>query len=239
MRRILAWTLGLAVIAGAVLWLVSRDVAQYQAADDEVRLAARFESVKSLAEKGDIASVYALAGLYREGRGTERDAKAALRWYSKAADKGLVVAQFALGSMYEAGNGVKQDSFRAAEWYSLAAGLGRHSGAQFALGQLYFHGRGKPNDYGEAISWYRKAAKQGHGPAQFLMGAMHREGWAVDRDYVEAYMWYSLAMPKAAEVRAVDRRYDPAKALDEVAAKMNKFQIAEAIAKVKAWRPER
>jgi hypothetical protein len=239
MRRLLAWAFCLAVIAGTVLWLVSRDVAQYQATEEEVLLATRFEAVKAQAETGDIASVYALAGLYREGRGIERNARAALRWYTKAADKGLVVTQFALGSMFEAGDGVKQDSFRAAEWYSLAAGLGRHAGSQFALGQLYFHGRGKPNDYGEAITWYRKAAKQGHAPAQFLMGAMYWEGWAVDRDYVEAYKWYSLAIPKAAQVLAVDRRYDPAKARDEVAAKMNKFQIAEAIAKAKAWRPAR
>ena len=239
MRRLLAWALGLVVISGAVLWLVSRDVARYQATEEEVRLAARFEAVKTQAERGDIASAYALAGHYREGRGTERNPRAAWRWYSKVADKGHVGAQFALGSMYEAGDGVKQDSYRAAEWYSLAAGLGRHAGAQFALGQLYFHGRGKPNDYGEAITWYRKAAKQGHGSAQYLMGAMHLEGWAVKRDYVEAYMWYSLATPKAAQVRAIDRRYDPARALDEVAAKMNKFQIAEAERKVKAWRPAR
>ena len=78
---------------------------------------------------------------------------------------------------------------------------------------------------------------QGHGPAQYLMGAMYREGWAVKRDYVEAYMWYSLAIPKAVEVLAVNRRYDPAKSRDEVAAKMNQFQISEAIAKAKAWRP--
>jgi hypothetical protein len=239
MKRLLAWALGLAVIAGGILWLVSRDVAQYQETEEEVLLAARFETVKAKAGKGDMASVYALAGLYREGRGTDRNARAALRWYTKAAGKGLVVAQFALGSMFDAGEGVKQDSFRAAEWYSLAAGLGRHAGAQFALGQLYFHGRGKPNDYGEAITWYRKAAKQGLAPAQFLMGAMYREGWAVDRNYVETYMWYSLAIPKAAQVLAVNRRYDPAQARDEVAAKMNKFQIAEAVAKAKAWRPGR
>ena len=237
MRRLLAWALGLALVAGAVLWLVSRDVARYQATEEELRLAARFETVKSLAGKGDIASAYALAGLFLEGRGTVRNPRVARRWYSKAADKGHVGAQFALGSMCEAGDGVKQDSYRAAEWYSLAAGLGRHAGAQFALGRLYFSGRGVPNDYGEAITWFRKAAMQGHGPAQYLMGAMYREGWAVKRDYVEAYMWYSLAIPKAAEVLAVDRRYDPAKSRDEVAAKMNQFQIADAERKAKAWRP--
>ena len=44
---------------------------RYQATEEELRLAPRFERVRSLAEKGNISSAYSLAGLYREGRGAD------------------------------------------------------------------------------------------------------------------------------------------------------------------------
>ncbi len=62
-------------------------------------------------------------------------------------------------------------------------------------------------------------------------------GGGVDRDYVEAYKWYSLAVPNAAGALAVDQRFDPVRARRELAARMNRFQIARAEREAGNWRP--
>ncbi|MEE8393515.1 MAG: tetratricopeptide repeat protein, partial [Rhodospirillales bacterium] len=134
---------------------------------------------------------------------------------------------------------IEQNYFKAAEWYSLASNLGRHAQSQFALAQLYFNGRGVPHDYAEALALYRKAARRGHAAAQYLIGAMYQDGWGVKSDYAEAYKWYSLALPRAAEVMAVNSSYDPARALERLKKKMRKFQIGQGEKRLKEWRRSR
>ncbi len=238
MIRFLFVMVGAILVAwGAVWFFVSDD----KAVEEERRLRAayeaRFNQLKPAAEKGDPGAQYGLAALYHRGLGVERDPRAAFRLYTRAAEKGHAEAQFALGRMYADGEGVKQNYYRAAEWYALAVKMGGRADAQFALGQLYFHGRGVAHDYGEAVLWYRKAARQGHAPAQYLMGEMYAEGWALNRSYVDAYMWYTLALAKADEVTAVDRRFDPRAARQKIVARMNRSQIELAEKRVRNWRP--
>ena len=198
-----------------------------------------FRILKALSAKGDAHAQNAIAVRYREGRGVDRNLRAAVRWHTRAAKNGNAAAQYALGRMYENGEGVRADSYRAAEWYAVAAGAGNHRDAQFALGRLYYRGRGVPHDPGEAIDWYLKAARQGHPAAQYVMGALYAGGGVVDRDYVEAYKWYSLAVANAAGALAEDRRFDPVRARRELAARMNRFQIARAERQAGNWRPTR
>ena len=198
-----------------------------------------FRILKALSAKGDAHAQNAIAVRYRDGRGVDRDLRAAVRWHTRAAKNGNADAQYALGRMYENGEGVRADSYRAAEWYAVAAGAGKHRDAQFALGRLYYRGRGVPHDTGEAIDWYLKAARQGHPAAQYVMGALYAGGGGVDRDYVEAYKWYSLAVPNAAGALAEDRRFDPVRARRELAARMNRFQTARADSPAGNWRATR
>ncbi len=236
MTRFAVATLVAGLMVAATLWLFRDDISGDPEMVAKRQAMAQFQAQLILAEKDDTEAQYAVARYYQDGRGVKKDPRAAFRWHSKAAKKGLVAAHYALGAMYDRGKAVKQDYYKAAEWYSPAAHQGRHPPAQFALGQLYFHGRGVVHDYAEAVKWYRRAAERGHPPAQFLMGAVYQQGWAVPVDLVEAYMWYTLAIPKAEQAMAVNQSYNPVVTRDEIAEKLNQFQISRALRKADLWR---
>ena len=226
------------LLGGMIMWFAvggDDDLEDLQVAAD----VGGFQVLNALSAKGDAHAQNAIAVRYREGRGVDRDLRAAVRWHTRAAKNGNADSQYVLGRMYENGEGVKADPYRAAEWYAVAAGAGNHRDAQFALGRLYYRGLGVPHDTGEAITWYLKAARQGQPAAQYVMGALYAGGGGVDRDYVEAYKWYSLAVPNAAGALAADRRFDPVRARRELAARMNRFQIARAERQAGNWRPTR
>ena len=236
MTRFVVATLVAGLMVAATLWFFRDDISDDPEMVAKRQAMAQFQAQLVLAEKDDAEAQYAVARYYQDGRGVKKDRRAAFRWHSKAAKKGLVAAHYALGAMYDHGEAVKQDYYKAAEWYSPAAHQGRHPPAQFALGQLYFHGRGVVHDYAEAVKWYRRAAERGHPPAQFLMGAVYQQGWAVPVDLVEAYMWYTLAIPKAEQAMAVNQSYNPVVTRDEIAEKLNQFQISRALQKADLWR---
>lgn len=78
-----------------------------------------------LAETSDHAlAQYFLARMYADGRGVERNADEAAKWYRKAAEKGVKEAQYRLGALYERGEGVPRDLEYAFGWYSVASHLG-------------------------------------------------------------------------------------------------------------------
>ena len=229
---------GLLLIGLAVWWQVEAPrVEDVQAllVDKQAEATAK---LAAQARAGDPKAQFALAEVYRVGKGVEANPTAALKWYEAAARQGLLAAQYELGRMYELGEGVKEDDARAVEWYRLAAQLGRYPKAAYRLGNMAFNGRGLPHDYNVATDWYRRAAERGHPVAQFLMGAMYAEGWGVDKDLVAADMWYKLAQPHGKQIRAEDQRYDVDKALADLEAKMSRFQLDQARERVRDWMPK-
>ncbi len=239
MKRIFLATAAALLLSFLAVWLIGEDPDADLSGKERLARIVYFESLKPQAEQGGVKAQYAIALLYRDGIGVDKDLRAAVRWLTKAAERGHPNSQYALGRMYEKGEGGYQDIAKAREWYILASRLGRHAGAQFALGQLYFKGSGVPQDFAEAHVWFRKAARRGHPAAQYLMGAMFQDGWGVKSDYVEAYKWYTLAIPKASQVTAVNRSHDPLKARRLLAAKMNNFQISQGEKRAREWRPGR
>lgn len=222
MKRPFALILAALSALAVTLWIVE---IQDDPAEADIR---HFRALEPLAEKGDPDAQYALAGLYREGKGVEVDPRVAAQWTLKAAKKGHVAARHAMGRMFETGQGVKRDFQMAAEWYGLAAGIGDHAEAQYDLGTLYYLGRGVSNDYAAAMKWYRRAARQGHMAAQYFMGAMTEEGWGRAADPVEAYAWYTLAMGEAEQIKTRNPKYNPAARRDKLERKMTRFQIGQA-----------
>lgn len=104
--------------------------------------------------------------------------------------------------------------------------------AQFNLGFSYYLGV-PAKDYAEAARWFRKAADQGYVAAQFRLGQLYFSGQGVPQDYVQAHMWVNLA---AAHANG-DYQQMFAAARDEVAAKMDAAQIAEAQRLAREWKP--
>ena len=184
------------------------------------------------ADQGGVLAQQFLALMYEEGRGVPQDLAEAARWYRKAADQGDATAQFALGGMYAHGQGVAQDYAEAVRWYRKAADQGFDL-AQHELGAMYALGQGVAQNYAEAARWFRKAADQGYVAAQFRLGQLYFSGQGVPQDYVQAHMWVNLA---AAHANG-DYQQMFAAARDEVAAKMDAAQIAEAQRLAREWKP--
>ncbi len=112
------------------------------------------------------------------------------------------------------------------EWRALArAG---EVEAQVALAGLYLAGQGTRADADEALRWYRLAADRGDAVAQLNLGDILNRGLGVARDPVGAYVWFALA--------AAQGRHWPALRRDEIAARLNPAQRAEAEARLEAWR---
>jgi len=228
MKRLFIAISILILLIGGTVWVLGGNPEYDPAVVKKIKLASKIKKLKPIAEAGDMKAQYEMGGYYETGQGVAHDMGVAAYWYKKAAEQGHVPAQYSLGKIYESGEGIKQDFFAASKWYRLAASFGNHRDAQFNLAQMYFKGRGVDHDYGKAITFYRQAASQGHPVAQFILGAMYEEGWGVTQDYIVAYMWYKMAEPKAEETIAVNRSYNPIRALEKIKSKMNRYQIEEA-----------
>ncbi|MFQ5775646.1 MAG: tetratricopeptide repeat protein [Kiloniellaceae bacterium] len=113
-----------------------------------------------------------------------------------------------------------------AEWRALAEQGDLE--AQVALAGLYLSGHGTRPDLAEAIRWYRRAAEGGDAVAQLNLGDLYGRGEGVPRDLVGAYFWLSLA--------AEQGRAWPDLRRQEIAAQMTAAQLAEAKARLEAWR---
>jgi TPR repeat protein len=102
--------------------------------------------------------------------------------------------------------------------------------AQYTLALAYDVGVGAQQDFTEAAAWYYKAAEQGHAAAQFNLGLLYASGRGVPQDFIQAHMWFNLA---AAGGEAAAR-----KERDELAKKMTRSQIAEAVRLAREWQPK-
>ena len=203
-----------------------------------------YEPLKNLisnAEKGDVASQFALGECYYNGDGVEVNHSEAAKWYRKAAEQGDINAQLKLGAMYatlyEAGKGVVRDYGESIKWYGKAADQYRKAAelgddrAQCNLGLMYLNGQGVPQDYAEAAKWYRKAADQGQVNSQYNLGVQYSKGQGVPQNDVEAYIWLSLA--------AAQGDIDAPRSRDIVAERMSREEIAEGQRRAAAFVPHK
>jgi hypothetical protein len=108
---------------------------------------------------------FAIAGLYWDGQGVERDFYEARSWLEKAAGRGHAGAMAKLGYMYTDGLTVDQDFDTAFEWYSQAARLGDVDGL-YNLGIFYLNGWGTEQDTTMARQYLAAASAQGDEAAE-------------------------------------------------------------------------
>ena len=146
----------------------------------------------------------------------------------RGAEQGDPEAQFHLGRAYQSGTGVPEDDAEAVAWYLRAAKQG-YADAQFALGFAYSNGAGVTLDAAESVAWFLRAAEQGHDAAQWMLGITYSWGLGgAPRDEVAAYMWLHLAVSQ-------NDRHDRGP-LDQLEARMNPAQVAEAQRLAREWR---
>ncbi len=84
----------------------------------------------------------------------------------------------------------------------------------------------------ESVKWSHSAADQGDTVGQFNLGNMYRDGRGVPQSDVDAYKWFSLAASRTSNAELRDRA---TKNRDNVSAKMNPANIAQAKKRAREW----
>ncbi len=163
-----------------------------------------------LAEEGNRSAQAALAIMYEQGHGVEKNLETAQAWYGKAAAKGHRGAKRALlrvgrelrrqAREKEARHKANAKSY---ERFKEAAENGDPS-AMYNLAHAYETGQGVPRDISKAIHWYRMSAEGGEKFAQRHLGLRYRDGRDVGQDYALARKW----LRKAAEQGVTDAQID-------------------------------
>ncbi|MHB2165548.1 tetratricopeptide repeat protein [Alsobacter sp. R-9] len=118
------------------------------------------ELFRRAGEASNTDAQYALAVLYRSGRGVEKDPTEAAILMARAATARNTAAELEYGIMLFNGDGVNRTEQGAAKFFLRAAEKG-NAVAQNRLARLYVAGRGVPKDLVEAAKWHYLAGLRG------------------------------------------------------------------------------
>ncbi len=130
----------------------------------------------------------------------------------------------------------RKDMATAARIWKVWADKG-NAEARTLLGAMYWSGEGVPRNHTEAARLYLLAANQGYARAQNDIGFMYGFGEGIPpHNDVEAYKWLTLAI-KGYTPKNQDRLDQAIKDKATLAKRMTKAQIADADARVKAFKP--
>ena len=162
-----------------------------------------FYWTKKAVEYGDKECRYALAELYFNGLGTQKNEAEAVKWYKKSAEQGYAEAQYILAKCYLNGQGVKENKEKALKLLKKAAKQ-KHEHAKEDLEELQKAEKAKQlyhvakshdsaNKLDIAFKYYEKAAKLGYAEAQNYLGRCYEEGWGIAKNESEAFNWYQKA----------------------------------------------
>lgn len=182
-------------------------------------------ALKTAALAGDADAACEVGLRYADGKGTDVDIPAAMKWLGFAAAHGSVPAAYRLGSLYEFSIRNVAEAKRLYQWAAERGNLR----AMHSVGVLYSDGiDGKP-DWSNAITWFRKAAERGLRDSQYNLGVIYGRGLGGAVDRAEAWKWFSLA--------ANQGDTDSARKRDDVANKAEGGVVERAKAAVAAFVP--
>ena len=150
------------------------------------------ESMRELAENGDIHAQYFMGELYRDGPLLPPDWVMARYWFDKAAKQGYAAAQYALGKLYLSDDASVHDLELGIQWLEYAAYNGNHD-ASYRLGKEYLKGESVRRDTRKAMDHIYTSAQAGNLHAQYLLGKLLLQGKVVERDKEAGIQWLSQA----------------------------------------------
>lgn len=150
------------------------------------------DTLRRLADAGDVDAMEELGRRYIQGSGVAPDAAEGSKWMLRAAEKGSPRAMFNAGVMYERGFEVPKDMGKAVEWYRKAVAAGVPM-AQHNLALLMRDGTGTRADPVGAFEMMRSAARHGVPNSMLALAIMHELGQGTRRDNVSAIVWYAMA----------------------------------------------
>ena len=150
------------------------------------------ESMRELAENGDIHAQYFMGELYRDGPLLPPDWVMARYWFDKAAKQGYVADHYALGNLSLSVDASVHDPELGIQWLEYAAYNGNHD-ASYRLGKEYLKGESVRRDTRKAMDHIYTSAQAGNLHAQYLLGKLLLQGKAVERDKEAGIQWLSQA----------------------------------------------
>ena len=150
------------------------------------------ESMRELAESGDVHAQYFMGKLYLDGSLVIPDSEAAMDWFHRASTHGYSPAQYALGKLLLSDDAGVHDSKAGIQWLEYAAYNGNHY-ASYRLGKEYLKGESVRRDTRKAMDHIYTSAQAGNPHAQYLLGKLLLQGKVVERDNDEGIQWLTLA----------------------------------------------
>ena len=150
------------------------------------------ESMRELAENGDVHAQYFMGKLYLDGSLVIPDSEAAMNWLHKASTVGYAPAQYALGKLLLSDDVSVHDSEAGIQWLEHAAHNGNHY-ASYRLGKEYLKGDSVRKDTCKAMAHIYSSAQAGNPHAQYLLGKLLLQGKVIEQDKEEGIQWLTLA----------------------------------------------
>ena len=150
------------------------------------------ESMRELAENGDVHAQYFMGKLYLDGSLVIPDSEIAAEWLHKASTNGYAPAQYALGKLLLSKDASVHDSETGIQWLEHAAYNGSHY-ASYRLGKEYLKGESVRRDTRKAMDHIYTSAHAGNPYAQYLLGKLLLQGKVIDQDKDEGIQWLTLA----------------------------------------------
>ena len=150
------------------------------------------ESMRELAESGNVHAQYFMGKLYMDGSLVIPDSEVAMGWFHKASINGYAPAQYALGKLLLSDDASVHDSELGIQWLEHAAYNGNHYAA-YRLGKEYLKGDSVRRNTRKAMDHIYTSAQAGNPHAQYLLGKLLLQGKVVERDKEEGIQWLTLA----------------------------------------------
>ena len=149
-----------------------------------------FECYNKAKEQGYDSAYSALAAMYFDGRGVEKNYDKAFEYATIANEKGAG-GNYLLGQMYYFGRGVEKNYTKAMEYFKKIED--RVSNALYYIGLMYYYGEGVAQNYNSAFDYFKKADSKEVPRASYYLGVMHYYGEGVDKNNKPAFDYFKKA----------------------------------------------
>jgi len=162
-----------------------------------------FLACQQLVDAGDIEAINAVASMYENGKGIQKNALQAFRLYERSANLGNVLGQFHLGRLYEQGINGSRNAYEAVNWLKKAADQ-QHFSAMEYLARIYFYGLGVNKSYEKSYQWITRSGGANTAEKHYFIGSMSLNGHVIKQNLKKAYDHLLIA----AEAGHADAQYE-------------------------------
>jgi len=142
-----------------------------------------FNKWKRMASAKRVTAISAVAELYYQGYGTEKNLEQSLRYFRKASRYRFPYAYYRTGVFYLMEEGFI-DNEEGIKYLKKAARTG-HTESAFLLGVIFGTGELGIKDVGESDKWLAKALERKHSTAQKYAGYLYKTGQVSEDHYVQ------------------------------------------------------